>query len=213
MEQPLKVCKKNTFWRGVLTFALGCLCFIVSQPLTRFPLLGYLQGTVAVTVFSQTSTVLFLMLVALSAGVFEEGFRFLFKTFLLRPAKAPFSQPLLFGLGHGLTEAAIILVSAFLQGYTLGDLWLGIIERFLAVICQVCMTVIVFNGFQIGRRWLYLLFAVLVHGLVDFVLPLMALSGISALIVEAAFVVMLVPLVIYAARSKKYYSKGEIQNA
>jgi hypothetical protein len=57
------------------------------------------------------------------------------------------------------------------------------------------------------------LFAVLVHGLVDFVLPLMALSGISALIVEAAFVVMLVPLVIYAARSKKYYSKGEFQNA
>lgn len=213
MEQPLKVCKKSMFWRGLLAFALGCLCFIVSQPLTRLPLLGYLQGTVAVTVFSQTSTVLFLVLVALSAGVFEEGFRFLFKTFLLRPAKAPFSQPILFGLGHGLTEAAIILVSAFLQGYTLGDLWLGIIERFLAVICQVCMTVIVFNGFQIGRRWLYLLFAVLVHGLVDFVLPLMALSGISVLIVEAAFVVMLVPLVIYAARSKKYYGKGEIQNA
>ena len=213
MEQPLKVCKKSMFWRGLLAFALGCLCFIVSQPLTRLPLLGYLQGTVAVTVFSQTSTVLFLVLVALSAGVFEEGFRFLFKTLLLRPAKAPFSQPLLFGLGHGLTEAAIILVSAFLQGYTLGDLWLGIIERFLAVICQVCMTVIVFNGFQIGRRWLYLLFAVLVHGLVDFVLPLMALSGISVLIVEAAFVVMLVPLVIYAARSKKYYGKGEIQNA
>ena len=213
MEQVLQVRKTNAFWRGVLAFALGCLCFLISQPLSRMQLLGYLQGTVAVTVFSQTNALLFYALVALSAGIFEEGFRFLFKTTLLRPAKAPFSQPILFGLGHGLAEAAFILIFALLQGYTLGDLWLGIIERFLAVICQVCMTVIVFNGFQIGRRWLYLLFAVLVHGLVDFILPLMTLAGISVFIVEVTFAVMLIPLVIYAARSKKYYSKGEIQNA
>ena len=46
------------------------------------------------------------ILIVLSAGVFEEGFRFLFKKFLQRPDKSPYSQPLVFCVGHALCEAA-----------------------------------------------------------------------------------------------------------
>lgn len=208
MEHTVTPRKKSALWRGILAFALGCACFIVSQPLTRLPLLQAVQGSVAVTVFTQTNMVLFLALVALSAGVFEEGFRFLFKRIALRPAEAPFSQPLLFGLGHGLTEAALVLVPAFLQGYTLGDLWLGILERVLAVAFHVAMTVVVWNGFQTGKRLRFLLIAVLLHAVADFFLPLLSLSHVSPLLIEGLFLIFTIPCAVYAARSKKHYLIG-----
>lgn len=213
MEQTETARKGRTFWRGVLAFVLGCLCFTVSQPLTRIPLLNLLQSNVSVSVFAAANAVLFLVLLALSAGVFEEGFRFLFKRFLLRPAAAPFSQPLLFGLGHGLTEAAMLLIPAFLQGYTLNDLWLGIVERALAVTLHICLTVVVFNGFQKGRRWFFLLLAILLHGAVDFVIPLLATLGVAPLLLEGALALSIVPLAVYAARSKKYYLSGGTEHA
>ncbi|HWS30948.1 MAG TPA: YhfC family glutamic-type intramembrane protease [Clostridia bacterium] len=208
MEQAVKTRTVKPFWRGVWVFFLGCLCFIISQPLTRLPLLGYLQGSVAATVFSRTNAFLFAALVALSAGVFEEGFRFLFKRFLLRPASAPFSQPLLFSLGHGLTEAAIVLIPLILQGYALSGFWIALLERALSVALHICLTVVVFNGFQKGRKWFYLIIAVLLHGIVDFVFPTLASLGISVLLVEALYAVFVVPCVVYAARSKKYYLSG-----
>ncbi|MCE5234530.1 MAG: YhfC family glutamic-type intramembrane protease [Clostridiaceae bacterium] len=213
MEQTETTRKGRVFLRGAWAFFLGCLCFTVSQPLTRLPLLTALQGNVQVSVFAAVNTLLFTALVALSAGIFEEGFRFLFKRFLLRPAAAPFSQPLLFGLGHGLTEAVIVLLPAFLQGYTLSDLWLGVAERALTVILHICLTVIVFNGFQRGKRWFYLLLAVLLHGLVDFVFPALAAAGVSPLLMEGVYALSVVPVAVYAAHSKKFYLSGGTRHA
>lgn len=213
MEQAEKTRKGRVFLRGAWAFFLGCLCFTVSQPLTRIPLLSVLQADVQISVFAAVNTLLFAALVALSAGVFEEGFRFLFKRVLLRPAAAPFSQPLLFGLGHGLTEAVMLLLPAFLQGYTLNDLWLGVVERVLTVILHICLTVIVFNGFQKSKRFLYLLLAVLLHGLVDFVFPVLAAAGVSPLLIEGVYALIVVPVAAYAARSKKFYLFGGNRHA
>ena len=58
--------------------------FFISQPLLRFPLLNWLQGRtefVAWTISYPTMSMVFL---ALSAGVFEEVFRYIFKQFLIR---------------------------------------------------------------------------------------------------------------------------------
>lgn len=211
MEQT--VTAHRGWLRGAWAFFLGCLCFTVSQPLTRLQLLNALQADVRVSVFAAVNALLFMALAALSAGVFEEGFRFLFKRFLLRPAAAPFSQPLLFGLGHGLTEAAMLLLPAFLQGYTLSDLWLGIAERALTVILHICLTVIVFNGFQKGRRFLYLLLAVLLHAVVDFVFPTLVAVGVSPLLTEGVYALSVIPVAVYAARSQKLYLSGGTRHA
>jgi uncharacterized membrane protein YhfC len=212
MEQAVKTRSVKPFWRGAWAFFLGFLCFTVSQLLTRIPLLNLLQSDVHVTVFVAANALLYLVFLALSAGIFEEGFRFLFKHLLLRPAMAPFSQPILFGLGHGLCEAAFVLIPLAIQGYTLGDLWLAILERALTVVLHICLTVVVFNGFQKGRKWLYLIIAVLLHAAVDFVFPVLATMGFSALLIEALYAIFVVPCAVYAARSKKYYLCGGTQH-
>lgn len=199
--------KRRARLRHLLWFLLGAACFALAQPLTRLPLLAALQGTAWFTLFSVLYPLAALACVALSAGIFEEGARFLFKL-LLPPARCSFSQPLLFGLGHGLMEACLVLAPAILAGYSLGQLWLGVVERLLAVALHICLTVVVWNGFQQGRRARYLLLAVAIHGLVDFVLPALQLLGMPALAIEAAFAVMVLVMGLYAMRSQKYYSNG-----
>jgi len=52
------------------------------------------------------------VLIALTAGIFEETFRYLFKLFFLKPDKCEISQPIIFGLGHGISEVCMILLPA-----------------------------------------------------------------------------------------------------
>lgn len=199
--------EKRAGLRHLLWFLLGAACFALAQPLARLPLLNWAQGTTGFTLFSVLHPLITLACVALSAGIFEEGARFLFKLFL-RPARCPFSQPLLFGLGHGLMEAGLLIVPALLAGYSLSQLWLGLVERALAVVLHVSLTVVVWNGFQRGRRAAYLLLAVAIHGLVDFVLPALQLYGLGEIAIELIFAAMVLFMALYAARSKKYYLKG-----
>ena len=92
----------------------GRFVFIISQPLLRLPILQYLQSSVDFELAYTLNPLLIGVLIALSAGVFEEGFRFVFKRFLLKPDKCSFSQPIIFGLGHGVAEALIILLPVFI---------------------------------------------------------------------------------------------------
>jgi uncharacterized membrane protein YhfC len=94
--------------KRILWFFLGAACFIISQPLTRLPILEHLQQSTDFILVYSLYPVLIGILIALSAGVFEESARFLFKQFLIKPAASDFSQPIIFGLGHGIAEALII---------------------------------------------------------------------------------------------------------
>lgn len=198
--------------KALLWFLLGAACFFVSQPLLRIPLLALLSKSVGFTMFVTLHPILAVAVIGLSAGVFEEGFRFLCKRFLLRPAKCTIVQPLLFGLGHGGIEASLVLIPLFLQGYSLGDLNMALIERSLAVLLHVFLTVIVWNGFQTGQRFRYLLVAIVLHGVVDSVLPLLANYGIPVGIVELIFAAMVFCIGAYAFLSRKLYLQRGIFN-
>ena len=71
-------------------FFLGAACFIISQPLSRLPILDHLQQSTGFILVYTLNPLLIGILIAFSAGVFEEGFRFLFKLLLLKPAKCIF---------------------------------------------------------------------------------------------------------------------------
>lgn len=196
----------------LLWVLLGAACFFVSQPLLRIPLLALLSKSVGFTMFATLNPILAVVVIGLSAGVFEEGFRFLCKQFLLRPAKCTIAQPLLFGLGHGGMEASLVLVPLFLQGYTFGDLKMALLERVLAVLLHLFLTVIVWNGFQTGQRFRYLLVAIVLHGVVDSVLPLLTKYGIPVGIVELIFAAMVLCIGAYVFLSRKLYLQGGILN-
>jgi uncharacterized membrane protein YhfC len=195
-----------TFWQPILWFALGAGCFFVSQILLRIPLLTQMQQSTSIIAFltaNQNWVLPVSILIVLSAGLFEEGFRFLFKQFLLRPDKSPYAQPLVFGVGHALCEAAYLLLP-LIPVYPLSALWPAIIERLMTLFIHIGLTFIVWNGFQTGKKWLHLLIAIIVHGLVNAIIPISSQFKIPGLIVPW-LIVATISLLVYSLYSRKYY--------
>ena len=190
--------------KRILWFFLGSACFIISQPLLRLPILQYLQQSTDFILAYTLYPLLIGITIAFSAGVFEEGFRFVFKQFLMRPAECEFSQPVIFGLGHGIAEALMILVPVFMV-VPVSHLGLATLERVLAIILHVTLTVVVWNGFQKNQRALYLVLAIAIHGSVNSLIPVLAPFPNSVMLIEGAFAVVVAVMMWYSYYSKKYY--------
>lgn len=195
-----------TVRKGVVWFLLGGLCFTISQPLLRLPLLDYLQQSGD---FLLTATLYPMMTgvgIAFSAGVFEEGFRFIFKSTLLRSPACPFSQPLLFGLGHGVTEAAIVLIPALLAGRGIPLLGVALLERALAIGLHIHLTVLVWNGVVRNKKVRYLLAAIAIHGTVNAAIPLFASHPNGVWIIESVLAVVVLVMSVHTIYSKRFYT-------
>jgi len=105
--------------RGRVWF-YGAGVFLVFQVLTRIPALLFIQSQKAVQDALKESLalyVLFVLAISLSAGLFEEGGRWLGYRYLVRERTWP--TALLYGAGHGGLESIGIglLVGASLVGY------------------------------------------------------------------------------------------------
>jgi uncharacterized membrane protein YhfC len=194
--------------KRILWFFLGAACFFISQPLLRLPILQHLQQSTDFMLAYALNPLLIGILIAFSAGIFEEGFRFLFKRYLLRPSECLFLQPIIFGLGHGIAEALIILVPAFTL-VSQAQLGLAVLERALAIILHVNLTVIVWNGFQKNKRMQYLLFAIMVHGAVNSLIPILTPFTNAVILIEGALAIVDIILIGYSWHSRKIYVKGE----
>ena len=199
-------------------FLLGAAAFAVSQILTRLPLLGVLQGTAWFTLFSMTQPVLYVLLLAVTAGLFEEFGRFVGIRFLLKPNMLSWDNAFVFGLGHGGIEAlylvginyAISFVQA-LSGQHVAEILgtpssyflAGGAERVLAVVIHIGLTMLVFYAVK-RRKPLFLLAAIAAHMLVDAVLPLLKMTGLTLNVwaAEGVLAVLAVLLVIITIRFK-----------
>ncbi len=85
-------------------FILGVASFAASQLLLRIPLLGELQNAVWFNMFAMTQPLLCGVLVAFSAGLFEETGRFVALKLINRDLLT-WENGVIFGLGHGGVEA------------------------------------------------------------------------------------------------------------
>jgi uncharacterized membrane protein YhfC len=188
---------------------LGFLCFIISQPLLRFPLLEKLNQNPDFTLAAIANPLLIGILIALTAGIFEESFRFLFKLFLMRPDKCEISQPIIFGLGHGISEVCVIVLPSINALLMTGQLPLALLERVLAVVFHVTATIVVWNGFQRNKKALYLLLAVFLHGLLDALIPIFSFFSISLPLLYCVILAFDILMVLYAFHSRKYYLREE----
>nr|WP_231747601.1 YhfC family glutamic-type intramembrane protease [Auraticoccus cholistanensis] len=90
----------RAIWVGVLTFA-------VAQLFTRLPLMSAVQAGAGGWVLAHP--VLWLVLLCLSAGVFEEGARWLGFRFLLPGEPDRRAVPVGAGVGHGGLEAVVLV--------------------------------------------------------------------------------------------------------
>ena len=89
-----------------LTFITGVLCFYISQPIIRVPLLRLLmQKSSTFALLPYTNILLYYLFAGFTAGLFEESARFIgLKIF--RKGHTSWMDGMAFGLGHGGCEAA-----------------------------------------------------------------------------------------------------------
>ena len=172
--------------RYLYLFVLGLLSFLVSQILIRVQLLGILTKNPRFIIFQINNALLVGCLIAISAGVFEEVFRFLFRRFLVREG-VKISEPIIFGLGHSLMEIIYIFAPVILSSGLSVISPLGVIERIIATLIHIELSIIVWNGFLVNKKYLYLLLAVLLHSICDMLIPLAMSVGIGSYALEMLF--------------------------
>jgi uncharacterized membrane protein YhfC len=174
------------------------LVFLFSQGVTRVPAMIYFQTRPAVAEALKQPIWFwtFLAFAAVTAGLFEEGGRWLAFRWVVPPAERHWRTALMLGAGHGGLESMAIgfVALAGLAGYLaitllppealhleasqieqvrkqFGDAqgWeplLGAWERLGALTIQVALSVMVLQAFGRGRRWWW--YALGGHTLIDF---------------------------------------------
>jgi uncharacterized membrane protein YhfC len=151
---------------------IGASTFFVVQPLIRIPILQYLQGNFWFQVNVETNTVIMSIFLGLTAGIFEEGGRYIAFKFLLKK-RLDLETGIAYGIGHGGCEAMLLVGTSIISSLIIyGDkipkynlMWSGI-ERLCTISIQIALSLIVIYGVK-NKNILFLLIAILIHALID----------------------------------------------
>lgn len=179
-------------------FLLGMICFAVSQLCLRLPLLKLLSNNLWLNNFQSLYPLIYGFLLTLSAGLFEEGGRFIFRDKILKENNSK-SDAIIFGLGHGLIEVIFVIILSFnnLNLLTSSDIFLGLYERLLAVIFHIGMTVLIWLGFNRMKKYRYLILAIFLHGFFDYFIILKNIFEFSNLILYGSWTFICVIILIF----------------
>lgn len=184
---------------------LGAACFTVSQVLLRIPLLQLLSKSSDFLLFEGTQPLLSGLLLALSAGLFEETGRLIFMKIGL-PKQNSWSTGLWFGLGHGGIEAvlfyglSVLMIPAPQAG---ASLLIGGVERIFAMLLHVGLSLLVLYGVQKRQKRFYFI-AVLLHTLVDSLVTIIPLyTQNSLLLIEGALILTSIGLFLYTLNLRR----------
>ena len=202
--------KDKDYWRSFFFGSVGWVTALtvryvpVHIPLIIFPI------RLAVNTFSTT---IYYSYTALAAASFETGFRYLFlrrskNSYLDKNSSFNSKHVFTFGIGWGVGEALIvyslpmIIILLFSSDpFSSSTIFLGSLERNLAIISHLSLTLIVSCSFVRGKKFLVL--ATILHFILDFV-PIMTLSitenfWITELVVALISIIMI--LSVYLTRS------------
>ncbi|WP_425539242.1 YhfC family glutamic-type intramembrane protease [Microaceticoccus formicicus] len=185
------------------SFILGMLSFLVSQILIRLPVLKLIQQSSNYNVYISFYPLLVIGLLAITAGIFEETGRFLFRKCFLSK-QSLISYAIIFGLGHSLMEI-IYLFYPYLGTGLISPI--AYLERLFATFIHIGLSVIVWEGFLLNKKYKYLLIAIIVHGIVDFI-PFIS----SILIAETILGIEAILLILYTIRTYKKFGGMKNEN-
>ncbi|MED0935817.1 YhfC family glutamic-type intramembrane protease [Bacillus mobilis] len=191
------------FWKKrYIPYMLGVLAFVVSQILIRIPILNYVNGTSTnFQMFSVMQPVLFVLLLSLSAGIFEEVARFIAMRYFMK--QRDWQSGFLFGAGHGGIEAVLIVgipVISLLLSQTViqnGDsYYFAGIERIFAMVLHIGLSIIVLHA-VVQKKFRYVVYAILIHGAANAIASIIALyvQGKSGIILSEVSIAICAVLV------------------
>lgn len=183
------------------SFILGMLCFFVTQILIRVPIIKLIQQSRMFNVYVSFYPIIVIGLFAITAGIFEETGRFLFRKNFLHNETA-IKYAIIFGFGHSIMEIIYIFYPYIGSGLISPIAYL---ERLFATFIHIGLSVIIWEGFLAGKKYKYLIIAILIHGIIDF-MPF----RFSVLIMETIIGIEALLLLIYTIRTYKKY--GGVKN-
>ncbi|MFB5581748.1 YhfC family glutamic-type intramembrane protease [Bacillus albus] len=180
---PLLALLYAVWKKRYIPYILGVLAFVVSQILIRIPILNYVNGTSTdFQMFSVMQPVLFVLLLSLSAGIFEEVARFIAMRYFMK--QRDWQSGFLFGAGHGGIEAVLIVgipvISLLLSQTAIqnGDsYYFAGIERIFAMVLHIGLSFIILQA-VVQKKFRYVIYAILIHGTAN------ALASIISLYVK-----------------------------
>lgn len=103
----------NKYRPGFIPVLVGILVFVVTQVLIRFNLIGAFTTSQAGLSFILANPILYIAILSLTAGLFEEGGRFLAYKVLMKN-KCEWRHGIAYGIGHGGIEAVILVSIPFI---------------------------------------------------------------------------------------------------
>lgn len=213
------IVKYKASWKA---FVLGAAVFAVFQLFTRIQILAFLQNDAGFILFTQTSTVVYIILLALSAGVFEEAGRFLGMRFFMQKGLT-WKNGIVFGLGHGGIEAFVLVglnylfmlinltdqSTAAVIAQTPSYMFLVAgLERILTIAVHIGMTLLVLYSVKY-KRISYLLYAIAFHTAVDCVALLSLPFGSNVWISEGYVAVFAVLSILMIVKFKPLIDHNE----
>ena len=160
-------------------FLLGLLAFFISNELLGKYLLIFIFSVSLNTEIINNE--IFSGLIIITISILSEGFRFLFKKYLIKNSVMIY-EPILFGLGFSF----MMILNVFIEiGFFMGlpltmdeGLWmleeiiacvplifggLGILEGIFLILLNIELSVLIWNGFLVNRKKIYLVIAILIH--------------------------------------------------
>lgn len=202
------ILKKKKYLIPIL---LGVLTFGLFQVFTRIPALNIMGRTAWYTMFTMKRPVLNALFLGATAGLFEEGGRWIVMRLLMKNRRRV-SDGIAFGIGHGGLEAMLFVginAAAVLIIYggspTPGMTFAGGAERIFTMVLHVGWSVMVLKS-AVQKKPVWLLLAFATHTTVDFAAVMFAVRSVSVLISEivlAAFSLVMLAYIIYEFRKYK----------
>lgn len=229
--------RKRGFKIG-LPFLAGIVAFVVSQIVLRIPILQLLATQAWYLSFAQ-NIIPYGLFLGLTAGIFEEVARFIacallkkhrryedgiafglghggIEAVLLVGISLLYSIFIIFMYNNGqlaalgLPAAQEAATVANLEALTPGTALMGGVERILAMGMHISFSIVIFTGFMRGKKWRYLILAILAHAAVDAAVVIIpAYVSMSVYAIEGLVLVMTALLCLWAWKLKTYFTAAQ----
>lgn len=212
---------------------IGVLVFFVFQVLLRIPMITYLRQTSWYTINVASTPIILAIFLGLTAGLFEEGGRYLAFKFVLKKERK-WKDGIAFGLGHAGIESVLLVGIAYISNIVISFLInsgtfstesvqgldilkntlintesymfiLGGIERLFVLSIHIGLTLIVLYGIRKGKK-IYLLLAILLHTGIDMI----AVLSKNILITEGIILLIAIGFLIFISKSMNLFKNDDV---
>lgn len=222
---------------GFMPIGMGMIVFFVMQIVIRTPLIQLLSMTEGVQQFIQNNMVLYIVILSFTAGIFEEGGRYIAFKWLLKK-KREWQHGIAYGIGHGGIEAFLLVGLAYIANIIFSivinqgalesaALTPGILaqvqqaaaplvetpsymflisglERVFAIALHIALSVFVLYGINARKKW-YLLFAMLIHGLVNLIAVTLG-QNVSIWLSEVFMLLVAIGSIVYIVKMRRVFT-------